>query len=348
MCALPHAASPSQAAAQQNATTSRHASVSVLSTSEAAAAHALGVSIPSVPESVDDGAVGRRNDTRLTTKGSGKPPVVIFASWPCAGSTAVQQVARDMVAEHGHVVAPLSFETLKKDKNVCFAEHSKTKSREQAAVAATHRMLTDVRDVLGMAIVLKLGAPGTYFGRQAQQQLIAATGGRIVISYRANALDSLTCHVRDCFDRKSGRVVFPNGTRAAACFNRRKLHIHTEAELWIRTLRAKLAEHSKQAKQVRGWLWRDGWRNIHEFSSEQLLAFEQGPEYAEKSVNAWHAFLSRGTSVSADQAAVRRVIQRRVAQHGYRPLKPHNQTIHNIAAVTAALDGSPYSHFVRL
>lgn len=238
------------------------------------------------------------------------PPMIIFAAGGCVGSTAVQTVARGMVEAHGHVVAPLGFEILKPSKNGCLRALADGKNTTglQHQVPAIDAMLSQVRDQLGMAVVLKLGPArgGTYVGMPARRRLVHA-GAAAANVVRKNVLDFLVCYVRDCFiaDR-DGHPVRSDGTRSAACFEQRRgseagtvKAEKTLAYLNTTTLLRSLLKLEKANRVQRQALRFAGFRSGETVSSEALLSFQYGRQYCE------HPFACRAPARSCSLVRAR-------------------------------------------
>merc|ERR1719291_585241 len=133
-------------------------------------------------------------------------------------------VTKELLEDQGHPVYKSRNELWKDDKNPFAEDEGPEKALVDAARDATKAK---------QQLIFKIKSQWLSMHGATKDALLALKP-KVVSMIRDNTLDQIICRVRDCFDKKSGKAVSPDGTPNHACFKRRKTGEKVMARLAVR------------------------------------------------------------------------------------------------------------------
>ena len=157
--------------------------------------------------------------------------------------------------------------------------------------------------------------------------------------YRHNVLDRCICTTKDCFATAAGYPVYQhNGTKASACFDRRKEDLPVLTHFVDPT---SCLEHSfKQQKRIKK-------EDFPSVSQESLFEFEytDSDEAFNRSKDAWMKLLGAFLSTALDERNVIKVLKE---YRGSRSLpKPHKELVSNYDDFMTEIKGTKWERYLR-
>ena len=259
------------------------------------------------------------------------PSAKIIIANGCSISTAVSQMLKNILDLQNFThLGPckLANELLKPHKNRCGG------SRNNMTGPILNNIAT--LDLFGQRLVAKF-SPGRLGSVDPEIHKYAAFDA--VSLHRRNVFDVGICRVKDCFNRRLGRVLFENGTTSTLCFERRKHpNLNFKIEVDVAEMKKFIKEETKMSGN--GHLF-DG-RHTDNYATEDLTVFQTSGEDADlrTSFDAWVRLLS-SLGVKPNHGVIYDYLRekRRVDPRGQQ--KPHRFLVINADEVRKSLFDDP-------
>ena len=280
-----------------------------------------------------------------------QPSTLLGLLWQgCSGSSITARLLRQVLVAHGLTVLDFDCEGLKAKKNPWYMG-SLHPSWPQALLQMERQLA-----LAGAVYVLK--ATPNNFDDPVMAQTLQSLVSPFVSGGRWNALDVITCEVRDCFHGppSTSDAAFPvdeHGNLSRLCFIRRRANSSAARprayKAYFRSMRNMLSriddvERRKQNQAVLLQSLNLTSPPILNVTHEQMTEFQHSDAKLERSVAMYSRILA-AWRVIPSKAAVRRALAPYV---GTQPPPPrHTETIHNAHEVQAALNRAGKGHYFR-
>jgi len=255
------------------------------------------------------------------------PPPLMILQRGCTGSSDIMRMARDMLPKFGVDLYDTDVkELVRPSKNPWYSEGDDIGDAMEKGVNEAQKQ--------GRALLFdNFHIKDNEQYRKMNEVMIRAKT-RSVIIHRSNALDTLVCDVRDCFEDPSGvergYTVDAQGRKIDLCFDRRTSPIETLAHLEPKNLVHHLAEAASFPEEQASMLNKLGYAPAKTVMVEDLYAFEYSQSNFERSVAAWET-LYESLGVKADSQIIRNYLAPDVASRS-RP-KRHSEVIENYKVI---------------
>ena len=271
----------------------------------------------------------------------------------CSGSTAAQDLLREILKAHGLNISRSPFEPMKRKNNKYWGEARKN-LEERGEDMVHSNVLMEAMKLMHLdaqsrqeVLVVKSGSLPFLHNFAKFEQM----GMKFTFLYRWNALDRCVCMVRDCFakDMNYGFPVFAsNGTKSDLCFSRRAADEEIKAVFHHGRALPCVREMASRAEMTIQNITRLPFVE-KEVSYEDLFAFEYSSEERvfNASLVAWESFVGPLLDEDEVNAAIIETILRR-EQDSRLPPKRHSDVIYNVAEVKKELyEDKEVQHYIR-
>eukprot|EP00448_Togula_jolla_P001295 CAMPEP_0170594036 /NCGR_PEP_ID=MMETSP0224-20130122/13779_1 /TAXON_ID=285029 /ORGANISM="Togula jolla, Strain CCCM 725" /LENGTH=325 /DNA_ID=CAMNT_0010918053 /DNA_START=87 /DNA_END=1064 /DNA_ORIENTATION=- len=270
------------------------------------------------------------------------PPMLILQRG-CTGSSVVIRMTKDLLADLGVAVFPLSKKEIVRTgqpyKNPWWSPDGDLGDAMRKGV----KEASDAGQVL-VFNAFKLKSWTKDREELALNKALLDMDTRTVIVHRRNPLDILTCEIRDCFVSvhgvPRGYPVDEKGQRDDTCFDRRQTGAKVKAYVNLNHLQENLDDSSAYPEIMKNSLRDLGLKGRRIVYYEDLVSHEYSADNLDSSAAAWRQLLS-SLGVSVDIEDIKDKLKKAVGT--YPPPEPHSELIYNIEGVEQLLSSGPRS-----
>jgi len=262
------------------------------------------------------------------------PPMMILQRG-CTCSSTVMQYARDLLPNQGVPIFKTSIKELFRSNNLDkLPWHQSGDDLTQTIQRGLEQTSKD-----GLAMIFNTFRMVNTSSHESLNDVLLAHGTRSVIVHRKNALDTLVCEVRDCFNGREGADLprgYPvdlSGKPNDICFLRRGPDgggIETKAVINVTNMLSHMKKAMSYPREEQEVLKQLGFHDALVVTAEDLLGHEYSASNLPASFAAWSKLL-RSFGVTPDEAKLAKFLESRI--NTYTAPESHRDSIWNLAAV---------------